>query len=74
MLLLLFNERRKREISDVQLLLFYEPLSLTGNLNSCPGHWVWNLVLGEPQIAMKEREKESERENTVFNFTFVRTC
>lgn len=74
MFVLLFNERRKREIFDVQLLLFYEPLSLTGNLNSCPGLWVWNLVLGEPQIVMKEREKESERENTVFNFTFVRTC
>lgn len=50
MLALLFNEKRKMHISDVQLLLLYEPLSLAGNLNSCPGHWVWNLVLGELQI------------------------
>jgi len=47
------EEEEGRQISDVQLLLFYEPLSLTGNLNSCPVHWVWTLVLGENQIGCK---------------------
>lgn len=51
MFALLLNDKRKMQISDVQLLLFYQPFSLTGNLNGSPAHWVWNLVLGEPQIS-----------------------
>lgn len=37
MLVLLPDEERKMQISDVQLLLFHEPLNFTGNLNSCSG-------------------------------------
>lgn len=64
MFALLLNDKRKMQISDVQLLLFYQPFSLTGNLNGSPGHWVWNLVLGEPQISYKRQKKEKKNQPT----------
>lgn len=48
------------QISDVQFLFFYEPLRLSEYLNCCPGHWVWNLVLGEPQINWKRQKRRKK--------------
>lgn len=72
MLALLFNEKRKMQISDVQLLLFYEPLSLARKFEQLPRALGVEFGFRGASNYLKKTKKGEKK--ALFKFIFIRTC